>query len=143
MIEHAWTVICSNSWIDQQTGNMSMQVVDQLNYRQLPPAHQGVYLLPVTLHIVSFWFRRGTSAPESQKGFLVFQEETGHVLQRTQFEVAFDRGQKARSRDIWEDLPMRSPGLHELLVQLGEEGQADRLVARVPLMIRALDPKAS
>ena len=91
--------------------------------------------IPQRLDVVSLWWRDDATAPAIAHARLAWHDPRGARLAEARLVVAFVSGQRRlRTRHIFETIGVAGIGPHALLVHLGD---ADRVVARVPVEVRA------
>src|SRR3989338_249472 len=99
MIKHAWTVLCQKSIMDQETNNISLDVLEQLNVKDLsfPEEAKGI-IFPIQMEIVSLWYRtqkdQGLKGKSQQRIIAPNGEEVG----KTNIEINLLNHQRYRSR---------------------------------------------
>lgn len=141
MIEHAWTVVCSNSSLDEQAGSISMQAVDQINIGEPLRQIGNIFVVPLPIHVVSFWYRREQSGPEAGVATISIVDAKNVSLAHFDVAVRIDSGGRARTRHLLPDFPITGPGMHQFVITF-KQGDAAREVARIPLAIRLASPAA-
>lgn len=139
MIQHIWTVICSNSVIDQDSNNISLQsVIEQLNIAGTPPASGVVPAVPISLEVVTLWARADFDVPGRGRARVTFLFPSGIPSAPLQFEYGIDLSSFKRNRTRWHinGLPIRESGRHIFRVEFQNEGEnVWREVATVPLEV--------
>lgn len=143
MIEHAWTVVCEKTALDQETGNITLDAVDCINLTG-PIDPPGLTMLPRRIDVVSFWFRRDAEGPEQARATVELLTSTGNPVTRFALDLGFERGElRRRTRHILTALPHVGPDRYEFVVTLRDSSDSPpREVTRVPLEVRRADAAA-
>lgn len=138
MIQHIWTVVCSNSVIDQDSNNISLQsVIEQLNITGTPPAPGAVPVVPITLEVVTLWAKTNFDEPAQGDARVTFLSPSGVPSEQLRFDYHIDLSTYKRNRTRWRinGLPVLGAGPHTFRVELQNEGEEWREVATVPLEV--------
>ncbi len=134
-IHHAWTVACRRSLVDGDTGDTALEVLDAIDVPAAVATTTATLAIPQRLDVVSLWWRDDATAPAIAPARLAWHDPRGARLAEARLVVAFVSGQRRlRTRHIFETIGVAGIGPHALLVHLGD---ADRVVARVPVEVRA------
>ena len=138
MPRHVWTVLCSNTSIDNQTNNISLfEVVEGLSLPGEAPADRDI-ALPVKLVLVTLWARSNPEVPEGGNGRFRFVAPDSRMLQTGEHELQL-QGEYIRSRNLsrLEVIPLHGPGFYEYTIEYRTPNEADWVeVKRVPLEVR-------
>lgn len=135
MIEHAWSVLCDKTIVDQDSKNIRLDVVEQIAAKGLPEApRESLLLLPFRPIVVSLWYRDQPDQPATGDARITFFSPTEATLGT--FDVAIDLTTAERCRTKLElpGLPVSTSGRYHFDVELRRDGQWIRL-ARLPLQV--------
>jgi hypothetical protein len=148
MIEHVWSVLCSQSVIDSQTNNMSlMNIVEQLNILEDVSAIDSgqLSLIPASLEIVSLWHTTEYDPVGRTEGRLEITTPDGPVGSQG-FDIIFG-ADKRRYRTIFKmnAIPFRGLGIYHYVVSMKlHDSDVWVEVANIPLeMTMDAKPKLS
>lgn len=139
MIEHHWSVICSQSIIDRETNNFTL--VNTLESVQIkgPPISEGEeVLLPITHELISLWSRVPSDTPESGQSQWRLIGPNGEERTGKSMEIDLKNHARFRSRIRFATLPYLGNGIYRLCVdfQDAESGTWGQ-VASIPIEIMA------
>jgi hypothetical protein len=134
MIDHVWTVICSNAVIDQFSNNVSLHnVIEQVNIRD-EPRPSGAF--SATIHVMTLWARSDFNTPNLGHARLAFLSPSGVVGNPFEYEIDLSNDHRSRMRTIMHGLPLEESGRHAFTVELQNEGETEwRQVAVIPLEV--------
>jgi len=135
MVEHIWTVICSQSVVDRATNNISLQnILEQIDVFGPNFPAGGSIVVPVNIDLVTFWSRSIDNTPCKARARIQLIAPNNDILIMNEYEV--DLTQHTRNRSIFKirGLPIRGEGRHVFLVELYREDVWQPSV-RVPLQI--------
>jgi hypothetical protein len=138
MIEHIWTVLCSQSVVDKDTNNISLfNVMEQLVITGPPVPEGQVGLIPLNLEVVSLWNRANETQPNRGQVHLRLIDPSGNSL-GIEIEYMADVSIHTRARTIAKiaGLSFRGPGVYQFCVQFLPEGETVwKDIVRIPLQI--------
>ena len=134
MIDHIWTVICSQAIIDQRSRNVSIHnVVEQLNINSMP---EPDFVLNIRLEAVSFWVRTAPDISVRGHSRLSFLTPSSDSVGSFESEIDLSEFERGRTIIHFDQLPIQSPGRHYFQIELRSEGETEwNRVAAIPLMI--------
>ena len=137
MIDHYWTIFCSNSVVDKDTNTISLfNVLEQITVYSDPPTGSEPQGIPSEQSIVTFWGRKDADKPtKGTARYLIEYLNSGNDRKTESYEVAVDLSEYTRSRTrvLMNVLPLLGAGKHWVRVFLKQENQDDwDLVASVP-----------
>jgi len=143
-MENIWSVICSKAIVDQRTNIVSLiEVTDAINIESdLPPVSENpVNIGPVSLQIVSFWYRSDVEKPETGKGRSVLVGPDGQELGKHEVEIDLESMVSRNVITILPALPYIGLGYYHFRVEKMDKGE-DKWIktARLPLLLR-VSPK--
>ena len=140
MIDHVWTLVCSQSVIDTESLNLSIHnVLEQINV-SVEQTADLVIDLPHT--IVSLWVRSETTAPARGTSRVCLVDPAGEKTAVSEMPVDLTKAESVRHRIIRRGLRIAGSGRHLIQVELLEDGQTEwRLVASVPLRVVVTTPE--
>ena len=114
MPRHLWTILCTNSSIDQATNNISLfSVIEQVQISQAPTDQQIV--LTTQFHLVMLWMRSNLDQPEMGTARFSLQFPTGEVLNGAEIQVELSTAIRSRTVITIAGLPLRGPGLYTFI----------------------------
>ncbi len=142
MIDHVWTVVCSDAVIDQFSNNVSLHnVIEQVNVRREPEPGRR---LSDPIHIMTLWVRRNLKEPSRGRARLAFVSPSGVVGDPIEYPVDLSENHRNRMRITMRGLPIEEPGRHAFRVELQNEDEAEwHEVAAIPLEVNFVPPEAS
>ena len=135
MIDHIWTVVCSQVIIDSEAHNLSLiNVIEQLNIKGLPVPGRSI---PIHLELASFWVREDAMLPCNGNARFSFIAPSGKVMAQIEPQIVdLTKVERLRSRMILEALPLEENGRHLFIVELKTDDDKEwHQVSKVPLMI--------
>lgn len=134
MIDHVWTVVCSNAAIDIDSKNVSIQnVLEQINVT-VEPAPELVINIPY--QIVSMWVRSEADMPAKGRSRITLIEPDGNTIVVAEMPIDLTEVERSRQRVYCQGLRVPAAGRYVFRVELLEDGQPDwRLAASVPLRV--------
>jgi hypothetical protein len=143
MIDHVWTVVCSNSVTDAESNNVSLlNVLEQVNVtgESIPGG-----VLPAQVDIVTLWSRADYQAPERGYGRITFLSPSGSQLgEPMEFPVDLSQHHRGRSRHRLIGLPLEEAGRYVFRINFRSENEeAWHQVASVPLEVTFQPPQSS
>ena len=135
MIAHTWSVLCDKTIVDQDSKNISLDVVEQIAARGLPEAPpESLLLLPFRPIIVSLWYRDQPDRPATGEARIIFLSPTGAMLGTFDLAIDLTTAERCRTKLELPGLPVSTSGRYLFDVELRREGEWDR-VARIPLQV--------
>jgi len=143
MIDHVWTVVCSQAVIDRDTNNVSLHnVAEQITIQDRPDPDASA-LIP--LEVVTLWARSDLSIPSRGQGRFTFVSPSGKTkVGPTLFDIDLSEYRRYRTRTRLRVLPVGEPGRYIFRVDYKDEnGQRWRKVAAVPLEVTFESPEES
>jgi len=139
-IKHIWTVLCSNSSIDQSTNNVSLfNVIEQITLGLKPNVkinYEEEKGIPINMELVTLWQRLGDLTSFEQSVEIV--DPKGKVLAQNQISFEFPN-KVSRSRVGFKLIGLKVTGAGEYVfrVSVKEKGKARfEQVQETPLDIR-------
>ncbi|MFH0989118.1 MAG: hypothetical protein V1799_03780 [bacterium] len=137
MINHIWTVLCTNSVIDEGTKNISLiQVVEQLTVIGTPPIEGQVGIVPFNFDVVSLWERFPIDKPEKKRCKMRQLDPSGEVIKEQIYELDLTAHSRFRTITKIGGLPIKRGGRHLFNVSYEETPNKWIDVASIPLMIQ-------
>jgi len=137
MFDHVWTVLCSNSVVDQDTKVISLhEVVEQINgFGPAPPRDDDKnILIPFTGEVVSLWVRSSKSGPCKGTGLMKVKSPENKYILFNEFDIDLTRHVRLRSRMKLPGLPYRGPGQYFIETYYKKDGSGEwEKVSSVPL----------
>jgi hypothetical protein len=134
MIQHIWTVICSEAIFDKETNLVSLiNVIEELTI-QAKPKPKGK--IGIALDIVSFWMRSNEDEPSFGKYRISLVSPEGKVLNTVEGELDLTIYQRLRTRTKFIGFPANQPGRYIFRVDQEEEESKEFLpVANIPIRV--------
>lgn len=143
MIDHVWTVVCSQAVIDRDTNNVSLHnVTEQLTIREKPNPDASALIM---LDIVTLWARSDLGIPAHGQSRLTFVSPSGKTKAGPfLFDIDLSEYRRYRTRTRLHTLPVGEPGRYVFHIDYKDEnGQRWRKVAAVPLEVTFEPPEES
>jgi hypothetical protein len=133
MIDHIWTVICSDVVIDRDTNNVSIiNVLEQLNIPEEAIQDEG---LPIGIEIVSLWIRKNLNKPSKGFSRLSLLAPNNEVIKSVESEIDLTKYERLRARGIFQGFPFKGDGVYKFLVEYKSHGEKWSKVASIPLKV--------
>lgn len=141
MIDHVWTVVCSQAIIDRDSNNVSLQsVIEQITIADAPKP-DGI--IPLSLQVMTLWARSDFDVPSQGQARLSLLLPSGELAK--EFETVLDLSEARRLRTglRMEGFPASESGRYTLRVEFRNEGEELwRFGAAVPIEVLFEPPKA-
>ncbi len=129
MIEHYWTVLCSNSVIDSESNNISLlNVLEQINIQDTPPEKGEIKGLPFPSQIVTLWGRSDVNQPERGTARYTVQYTHGGETSQTEpntSPVDLTEYRRMRTRTNMPVLPIMGAGVHKIIVEIQSDPEEE------------------
>jgi|SRR6266487_5906601 len=144
-MEHVWSLLCSKAIIDQQTKMVSLiEALDAIEVSgQFPEVdpNNPPNIGPVSIQIVSFWYRSAIDKPETGKYRvkLIGPNERSYGPKKNEIEVEVNLINHPASHAILgvPALPYVGLGTYYFEVEKKSEGESSwSPAARLPLLVR-------
>lgn len=134
MILHVWTILCSNSVIDIESNNVSIQnVYEQLTLKG-DPKPDGKASLPMEL--VSLWTREDLETPTSGEARISYLQPSGKESELITYPIDLEEYHRARSRVHIGAIPVPEPGRYKFYIEYRLSGSVVwQQVAQIPLEV--------
>ena len=134
MIRHLWSVLCTSSAIDRDTNKLSLfEVAEQMTLLE-PFSEPG--LLPVNLHLVTLWSRENIELPEKATVRVRLITPAGdYAGNANEYQVDLTTFHRLRQRLVFRMFPLQAIGVHEFQIEVRDDADQWREVAKVPLEI--------
>lgn len=135
MIDHVWTVFCTDAVIDRDSNNVSIyNAIEQITIRG-EPQPKGVLNIPFT--IISLWVRSDFDVPgQAQARLTLYSPSRKKKLLEKEYDIDLIESERLRTRWYLQGLPIAEPGRHTFQLQLRIKGEDKwRKVASIPLKI--------
>jgi hypothetical protein len=138
MIEHIWTVLCSQSIYDSETNNVTLVgILEQLNFPKDVPFPIS---LPLQLDLVSLWSRSPKNKPTQGIVRLTFINPSNEKENPITLPIDLSKSERHRSRFRIVGLPIKRAGYHSFIVEFQEKGRSTwERAAQIPLSIKLID----
>ena len=134
MIDHVWSVLCSNGVIDIETNNVSLHnVIEQISVQGPPEPNARI---PIQLDILSFLVRSDPEIPARKDLRISFRFPSGKVDRLGTADINLLQHERFRARARLQGIPANEPGRHYFLIELQGEGEDEwNQVAAIPLTL--------
>ena len=136
MAQHLWTVLCTNSSIDQTTNNVSLfGVVEQLQIGGGAPTDQRI-IIPAQFQLVILWMRSNLDQPEMATARFSLQSPNGEVSPGGEVQVELSTAIRSRNVITINGLPVNGPGVYKFITEIrGLDEQEWTRVHELPVQI--------
>ena len=133
MIDHVWSILCSNTVTDKESNNISLHnVVESLEIFAAPQESQ---LLPIHLEFVTLWIRRDPEVSVKGNSRVSLVSPSGKTVTSNELAIDLSKAERTRNRFIYDSLPMEESGRHHFVVELQVDGDWQQ-VASIPLAVK-------
>jgi hypothetical protein len=134
MIDHIWSILCSNSIIDIETNNVSiLNVIDQITVNA-EPSPDG--FLPMPFEVVTLWVRSEKDSPAQGMERLLLVSPSSETTVAAEAVIDLTKADRHRHRVKFSGIPAKEQGRHYFKVEVKESTDTEwRQVAAIPLMI--------
>lgn len=138
MIEHIWTVLCSESSVDKDSNNISLLgVIEQVGVDQRPEEGD---LARVSLELVSLWSRTDLEHGERGEGRWRIETAGGTTHEGEIFPIDLTEYRRLRTRNQFDGLPLNGVGYHWFVVEFRyDDDEPWNEVSRVPVEVRLIE----
>jgi hypothetical protein len=142
MIDHVWTVVCTNAVIDQLSNNVSLHnIIEQVTIRGEPKSDGA---LDMPLYIMTLWTRSDFEVPAQGHARVAILSPSGVVGDPFEYEIDWSANKRQRVRLALPRTPIHEPGHHAFIVEFRNEGETEwRQVAASPLEVIFESPEAT
>jgi len=139
MIEHIWTVICSDAIIDQDTNNISIfNILEQVN---IPEEAVKTQVIGINVELLTLWIRSDLSKPATGMSQVNLVAPNGEVIQSSESALDLSRFERLRSRSLYQGLPYKGDGTYQFVVEYRPDDQTDwQQKASIPLKVILANP---
>ena len=147
MIEHIWSVACSQSIIDSDTNNVTLaNVIEQVALEALGASEDltpGQGVVPLQFEIVSLWIRADPEQGGRGLARILIHPPGGEPSPVGEpFDLDLSGYERLRTRSRFGGFLARDSGRYWFIVQKQEGGAEWEEVARVPIHIDIAFPQA-
>lgn len=134
MINHVWSVLCTDTVIDNETNQLSLHsVIEQLTILS-SPIPGG--LLPHKMKIATLWIRSDANKPCKGLSRVSFISPSGRITGSVEPEIDLSKVERSRNIVLFDAVPIEESGRHIFRIELQNEGEDEwHQVALVPLTI--------
>lgn len=144
MIKHVWSVLCSQSVTDQQTNNVSLfNVIEQIEVTLAKDVPEG--LLPIAqmpLELVSLWERVAGDGATGGAAVVDVMDATGKRIGGREMSFDLNDHRRCRTRLTLNGVPISGSGRYVIRVVHRSAGEADQVVAEIPLDVTVHPPQS-
>ena len=146
MIRHIWSVLCSQSVRDADSGNVSLfNVLEQLRATLKAEAPRDTaVLLPLPLELVSLWERAdweldGQTPAAVAKAKVTLFDPTGKELGGGDLAIDVYERRRCRTTIRFSGIPLTVSGRYRFQVAVHDDGEAGaRVVTEIPVEVDVL-----
>jgi len=140
MIEHAWSVLCQKVIIDQESNNISLDVIEEIHLEgNLPPEairdSEG-FLVPYQLIFASLWYRNDPEIESRGKARLQLISPNGKVIGGAEIDVDLTKNSRLRTKCKFNSLPIPKNQSGYFFFHLQVQEKEWKTVAKIPLEIK-------
>ena len=141
MIEHVWTLICSNVVTDSGTNNIS--IFNILEEIVVPEQIVQKNIIKIAIELSELWVRSDPSEPEKGKSRVDMVSPSGEVMDSTIADIDLSTYQRIRLRGLYQGLPYKGDGVYKFIVYYNSENEGEDWiqVAAIPLKISMIHPQ--
>jgi hypothetical protein len=133
MIDHVWSLLCSEVVTDKETNNISIHnIIEVLTVRDNPKPG-GV--VPRHFEILTLWARTKVDQPVEGESQIRFISPSGDELIKRVFKIDLTQRERVRNRIIFEGLRAEENGRYYFYIAKKEENNW-MPVASIPLTIK-------
>jgi hypothetical protein len=134
MIEHVFSVLCSQTSIDSETNTVSLfNVLEQLTV--FTESTENIRI-PIHFEILSLWTRQSPDVPERGKARIIFCSPSNQQKQQVEMTLDLSKATNYRSKLVSDGIELTGPGKYYFVVEfMGESKQEWQTVARLPLSV--------
>lgn len=136
-VVHAWSVLCEKVLTDNQTNNISLDVVEQISISGLPALPTGAkgFVIPMRLQLASMWYRDNFEVADKCDARLVILSPEGETLSKLDIVADLTSAPRARTICGLEAFPVSRQGIYKFVVSQKTTKDEWKEVARLPLEI--------
>jgi hypothetical protein len=132
MIDHVWSIICTQTIIDQETNNISLlNAIESLTISDNPKPG-GV--LPIHIELVTLWIRKEATHTVEGEYRVNFVAPSGKSLIEEIIKIDLSKRERTRNRIIFQGLPLEESGRYCFNVEQNANDDWIR-VATIPLIV--------
>ena len=134
MINHVWSVLCSQATTDSETNNFSLQnIIERLTIFDSPKSGGRI---KIHIEVASFWIRSEPELPTHGDFRLSYITPSGNAFGVFEGKINLSEKEVSRNRVVFEELPVEEEGRHNFKIDLKNENSDEWLqVALIPLSI--------
>lgn len=147
MIDHVWTVICSNVVVDKESNNVSLHnILEQLTVRKRMSSEEenssgdvpSEMVIPYRFTVVTLWSRSDLSKRVIGYGRVkLLSPDEEPLIEPGEFEIDLYNNRRFRSKGKFSGFPVKGAGRYKLVVDVRIDEEADwEQVASVPVEVR-------
>jgi hypothetical protein len=137
MIDHVWSIICSNSIIDKDSNNISINNVFERLEIFTTPVEGGV--LPIHMEFITSWIRHEVAESETGNSRIRFVSPSNKMLTTNELRIDLSKSERTRNRLVFNGLPLGESGRYHFLVDLQIDNEWQQ-VASIPLSVKFTPP---
>lgn len=136
MIEHAWSVLCSQAIIDKISNNLVLQTVERVVFQYESQDVAGRLVIPINGTIVTMWYKEQGDEESQFEHRVLISDFEGTQVGQFEGTAAIVTGLHARTLTRFDRLPAppEGRGHYHFDIQIRRHGRWHR-VARIPLYL--------
>lgn len=140
MIDHIWTLICSNAIIDKDTNNVSIfNVIEQLT---IPNSFLEKDIIGIRFEIITLWSRTNPIEPSIGNSIIDLYAPNGKLLKSLESKLDLSTYERLRTRGQFEGLPFKGDGIYRFVIKYrSDQLERWKKVASIPLQIKIENDK--
>jgi len=136
-VEHIWSVLCQQPLINEETKTISLiETVERVTFRFAKnPKTEALRAIPLSIVLVSTWWRSEPEMPESGKMRVLVQDPDGNELKALKSPVVvidLNNSLRFRANLHFQNLPFVKTGIYKVMVQ-SEKNSRWKNVAILPI----------
>lgn len=146
-----WSLLCSNSTVDNTTNNFSLfNLIEQINVNINKEAYEehlkkktNGFMINIPIDLVSRFKKNSPEKPELFDFQIQFINPKGEILLKLEHTIDFKKGLKnMRVKNSIQKLPVRESGEYAFLLKIRDVGDGLFIeVGKIPLEINVQLPK--
>lgn len=137
MVQHIWSVLCSNCVIDRISNTISLiEAIEELRAEGVPPEAGVQGIIPLQCSLVSNWERLPADRPTRATVKIRKIRPTGELEREQEYVVDLATTPRCRTIARINGIGFREAGRHVFEIHVKEDGAADwTQVASIPVII--------
>lgn len=121
MIDHIWSILCSNTAIDYETNSVSIfNVIEQITI--IADAQLEIQL-PISFELISLWSRSDEKHPCKGRMRAVFCNHNGDRKDQAELDIDLGNVLFFRTRIKMNGIDLHGAGIYKFLIELQQEDE--------------------